>query len=184
MQVARLLNEHAKLRSLGGILVALVSSPEPCDWATLAKRRWELARMVHQHLAYEDRQLFQRLADDPRREFQEAAREGRRGIERLHSLYKTHVERWTETEVTADWPEFQAAVKTMVMRMTLKLDREEQDLFPLIAGEPELAPRWQPGTRNWAGDGMAMQPLITASSNARPTHLSDVGKKPLNGQSR
>lgn len=160
MPCARLLHEHMKLRALGAELVEFVSGPTPCDLALLADKRWELARMIHQHLAYEDRQLFQPLIADPNPEVSAKAQEGKRGIEHLHMRYKEHVEHWTADHVCAHWPQFQAAVRSLVTRMTLKLDREEQMLFPLVGENPVILPRGQPGARNWAGDGVALQPLI------------------------
>lgn len=160
MPCDRLLHEHIKIRSLSADLVDLVSSPTPCDLELLAGKRWELARVVHQHLAYEDRQMFQRLIIDPRPHVRAAALDGKRGIEQLHVLYKTHVDRWTAVELVAHWQEFQTAVKAMVRRTTIRMDSEERELFPLLDGNDKILPRWQPGCRNWAGDGVAMQPLI------------------------
>ncbi|MEO5938348.1 MAG: hemerythrin domain-containing protein [Sphingomonas sp.] len=159
MPCNRLPSEHIKIRLLSGELVDLVSSPTPCDSELLAAKRWELARVVHLHLAYEDRQLFQRLMVDRRAEVRAAALEGKRCIEQLHGLYRAHVERWTAGELVTHWQEFQTAVKALVRRMTLRMDSEERELFPLLNDEDEILPRWQPGARNWAGDGVA-QPLI------------------------
>ena len=163
MQVVRLLHEHSKLRSLGADLVGLVSTAEPCDFSELARRRWGLARMVHLHLAYEERHLFIPLAADPRPEVRAANEKAKRGVEQLHSLYKAHVEKWDAAQVASNWPEFQASVKTMVMRMIVKIDREEADLFPLIETDVQIGSNWQPGMRNWAGDGVALQSLITGT---------------------
>lgn len=184
MPVARLLREHAKLRTLGAELVVLVSGSVPCDLAILGTKRWELARTVHQHLAYEDRQLFQRLVDDPSAQVRIAARTARDSIERLHSLYKSHIEQWTAADVHERWPQFQAAVRTMVMRMTLKLDFEELALFPLIVDRAELPPRWQAGARNWAGDAMAMQPLISAVARKHENVAAPLVTIPSFGHAR
>ena len=58
MDVARLLHEHSKLRSLSAALIEMVSTTEPCAFEELARRRWDLSRMVHMHLAYEERHIF------------------------------------------------------------------------------------------------------------------------------
>ena len=93
----------------------------------------------------------------------------KRGVEQLHSLYKAHVEKWDAALVASKWPEFQAAVRTMVMRMIVKIDREEADLFPLIEADAQPGRNWQPGMRNWAGDGVALQSLITGTLARHPT---------------
>ncbi len=118
--------------------------------------------MVHQHLAYEERQLFCRLDTDPRPSARAAALSARKAIEAMHACYKAHVERWTPAKVKSHWSEFQIAVKALAARMTHALDREESDLFPLMANEEALKPRWRPESRNWAGDGIALEPLIKA----------------------
>lgn len=79
--------------------------------------------------------MFCRLKGDPRPEVRAAGTNARRGVEQLHSLYKAHVERWDEEQVTNRWSEFQGAVRTMVLRMTRKIDHEEVDLFPLVAND-------------------------------------------------
>ncbi|TPG14294.1 hemerythrin domain-containing protein [Sphingomonas oligophenolica] len=170
MRVVRLLSEHSKLRLLGNDLVALVSTAEVCDFDELARRRWDLARTVHLHLAYEDRQLFVPLDSDPRPHVRAAAAAAKRGVEQLHALYTAHVEHWGDHEVTARWGEFQVAVKVMVARMIAKLDREETDLFPLVADDDDIVGCWQPGMRNWAGDGVALKPLIEATGGRQPAH--------------
>ena len=162
MQVTRLLSEHAKLRTLGAELVALVSTSEPCDLEELAQRRWNLARVVHMHLAYEERHLFARLEEDPRVEVRLANAKARRGVEHLHASYKRHVERWTAEEIVKGWAEFQGAVKTLVSRMIARIDQEEDNLFPLIARDHGVERKWRPGMRNWAGEGVALQPKISA----------------------
>lgn len=163
MDVARLLRDHSKLRSLGADLVMLVSTAEPCNLDELALRRWDLARMVHLHLAYEERRLFNRVELDPRPDVRAAGIKAKQGVEQLHSLYKAHVERWGAEEVLNRWPEFQGAVRTMVARMVAKLDLEEVELFPLVANDEESDRGWQAGMRNWAGDGVALQPFIRGS---------------------
>lgn len=160
MDVARLLHEHSKLRSLSAALVALVSTNDPCDLDELARRRWDLARMVHMHLAYEERHLFAPLEADPRSDVRAAAMNAKRGVEQLHALYKDHVAHWKTDEIQKRWPEFQVAVRTMVKRMIVKIDREEADLFPLVANDVDADRGWKPGMRNWAGDGVALQPLF------------------------
>jgi hypothetical protein len=179
MHIARLLSEHAKLRALGADLVALVSSGEPCDLAELARRRWDLARMVHLHLAYEQRHLFARLENDPRNEVHLASAKAKRAVEQLHISYKSHVERWTAEEVVKRWPEFQAAVKTMVARMICKINREESDLFPLVASDAEGDRSWRPGMKNWAGEGVALQQYISGASNS--VEFAAVTRPPVLG---
>ncbi|MEG3178677.1 hemerythrin domain-containing protein [Sphingomonas sp. RB3P16] len=164
MDVARLLHEHSKLRSLSAALVEVVSTTQACDFDELARRRWDLARMVHMHLAYEERQLFAPLAADLRPEVRAAAMKAKRGVEQLHGLYKEHVERWDADEIQKRWPEFQVAVRRMVGRMLMKIEHEEADLFPLVAKDVDVDRCWRPGMRNWAGDGVALQPLLTGGT--------------------
>lgn len=161
MKVDRLLHEHAKLRSLAADLLALVAVPEPCALDELAHRRWELARTIHMHLAYEERQLFAPLATDPRSDVRTAAAMAKRSVELLHAAYKAHVERWSSDEVVSRWPEFQGAVRALIIRMIGCIDREEALLFPSIAEHDEPERRWQLGMRNWAGEGVALQRFIS-----------------------
>lgn len=168
MHIARLLTDHTKLRSLGADLVAIVSSSKPCNLAELARRRWDLARMVHLHLAYEERHVVSRLEADPRADVRAASARAKRSVEQLHGTYKAHVERWTTAELLEHWPEFQAAVRTLVSRMLIRIDHQETHLFPLVTRDGQADPAWQPGMRNWAGDGVALQPFIRAAGLERP----------------
>ncbi len=167
MMLTRLLREHDKLRTIGADLAVLVSSSEPCDLDELVQKRCEMTRMVHQHLAYEERQLFRRLRNDPDPASRRAVDDCATGIEQLHVAYKAHVAMWTVKEIAARWPDFQKAVKMLIIGMRMKLDREERELFPLVAETTEVGPRWLPGTRNWAGDGIEIQSAIRRSSAVR-----------------
>lgn len=168
MNVTRLLDEHSRLRVLGAELAGLVASAELCDLDELACRRWSLARMVHMHLAYEERHLFHRLAADPRADVHAAGARARRGVEQLHRSYKAHVERWTAEDIVRRWPEFQRAVRMMVSRMVDRIDLEEADLFPLVADDGETDRGWRPGMRNWAGEGVGLQPFINRAAAPPP----------------
>lgn len=164
--LTRLLRDHDKLRAIGADLAVLVSSREPCDSEELMQKRCEMTRTVHRHLAYEERQLFRRLRDDPDPLSRRAANDCMAGIEQLHIAYKAHVAMWTAKEIAARWPDFQKAVKMLIIGMRIRLDREERELFPLIAGTEELGSPWLPGTRNWAGDGIAIQSVIKRPGTA------------------
>ncbi len=164
MMLTRLLREHDKLRTIGADLAVLVSTSEPCDLDELVQKRCEMTRMVHQHLAYEERQLFRPLRGDPDPLTRRAVDDCVAGIEQLHMTYKAHVAMWTIKEIAARWPDFQRAVKTLIIGMRMKLDREERELFPLATEIGELESGWLPGTRNWAGDGIAIQSAIRRSS--------------------
>jgi len=177
MHLARLLSDHSKLRSLGADLVAIVSSAEPCDFRELARRRWDLARTVHLHLCFEERELFCRLEADPRPQARAAGVKGKRSVEQLHSLYKGHVERWNANGVTSRWPEFQAAVRVMVRRMIAAIDHEEVELFPFLAGGMATGRGRRPGTRNWASVGVALQPLISATAKAALPRQTGLAKQ-------
>ncbi|MGY4395717.1 hypothetical protein ACVWZA_000878 [Sphingomonas sp. UYAg733] len=180
MMLTRLLREHDKLRSIGADLAVLVSSSEPCDLDELAQKRCEMTRTVHQHLAYEERHLFQHLRDDPDPASRRAVDDCVAGIEQLHIAYKAHVAMWTAKEIAARWPDFQIAVKTLIISMRTKLDREERLLFPLVTKTGELEPLWLPGTRNWAGDGITIQAAIRRSSagcDAAPPFIETASPK-------
>lgn len=160
---SRLQYDNAKLRALGADLAALVSTRSPCDPEQLARKRWELSRMVHQHLIYLERHIFRPLAEHPQPEVRKAVDAFKREIEQLHGAYKLHVETWRAPDVAARWEEFQAAVKAMVVRMKLRLDREERELFALAPDAPDPGATWQPGMRNWAGDALLFQAAIRAA---------------------
>ena len=160
MYIDRLLQEHHKLRDLGAKLADVVGVTQPCDLDELGCRRWDLARMVHQHLAYEEKQLCPRLENDPRPEVRTLAATHKMGIENLHNTYKVHIERWTNEEILSRWLEYQVAVLALVARMNARLDCEERQLFPALPREPAAERCWRPGTRNWAGDAIALQPMI------------------------
>ncbi|QNA85342.1 hemerythrin domain-containing protein [Sphingomonas sp. So64.6b] len=164
MMLTRLLREHDKLRTIGADLAVLVSSGEPCDLDELVQKRCEMTRTVHQHLAYEERQVLRRLRDDPDPLTRRAVDDCVAGIEQLHIAYRAHVTMWTTRDIATRWPDFQKAVKTLIIGMRMKLDREERLLFPLVTGIGEPDSHWRPGTRNWAGDGIAIQAAIRRSS--------------------
>lgn len=178
MLINRLTREHDKLRLLGAELLELMETPTPCDPAELARRRWNLARMVHMHLALEERQLFASLASDLRPEVRVASAKARARVEHLHAHYAKHVEHWTAEAVTARWDLFQVAVRTLVRRMNSALAKEEEELFPLVP-RPRVMSQdsRQLGLRNWAGDGIAMQQRITeCHADRQPLPANDTAQ--------
>ena len=166
MLIARLLNEHSKLRSLGAEMATLVANAEPCDLAELARCRWNVARSLHLHLAYEERHLFSRYETDPRPEVRLASAKARRRVDQLHALYKVHVERWNGKAIAAGWPHYQLAIRSMIARFIAMMDQEEAELFPLVAEDGESYLSWRPGMKNWAGEAVALQPHITGAAAA------------------
>jgi hypothetical protein len=157
--IEKLRNDHLKLRQMSANLLEIVRSEEPADLKALSICRWELARLLLQHLPVEDRHVYRRLESDPRPTVSALAKKFRTELESSYDRFKEHTDRWTGEAIVADWAGYRTMVSALIRAMLDRIDREETMLYPLLTDAP-AAPERQPTDRNWAGDGWSIREKI------------------------
>lgn len=156
----RLLEDHARIRDVCAELLALVSADQPCAAETLADCRWRLASQVLRHLPIEDRHVFQRLERHP--DPAAVARTERFKAERdmIYGAFQRHSDTWTSETVPGRWTEYRSQARRLIGLLLTRIDREERELYPLIAGAPDKEPERRPDDKNWAGDSWQLKARI------------------------
>jgi hypothetical protein len=161
--IDKLCNQHRLLRSFVTEILGLVSLPAPCNQQKLAEARWRVARMLHQHLAAEERFAYRPLERDPRPDAALLAHAFRKELDDSYMRYEQHLDYWTSERIQNDWFMYRTAVRHMAAFLFARMDREEAELFPLLNAEPDIGMR-TPGDRNWAAEGLAVREKIAQAA--------------------
>ncbi|PXW75890.1 hypothetical protein C7451_10651 [Blastomonas natatoria] len=157
----RLLRDHALLRARGETLLGLLDLPEPPDPAVLADARWQLTSQIMQHLSLEDRHLFGKLLADPREEVRALGNRFQAELADLFTHHAEHARTWTPERIAADWQTFRSASRHRVLEMFARLDREEEELYPLAREAKIDVDSYGPHSFNWTRDAFAIKDSIT-----------------------
>jgi hypothetical protein len=147
--IERLLREHREITAIAARLRDALRSTTP-DPEQLTACRWELAKAMMQHLAYEDRHPYLPLEAHPDPDVAAVAQRFKAHVADAQKEYEAHTARWTGAAMAADRRGYCVASIRQLQVLADRIRREERELFPLI---PRLAER--PGavpapTRNWA----------------------------------
>ena len=122
--------QHDGLRELADAYRRELGKDGP-DLGALASIRWKLMREVAVHIAFEDKHLYGALAQCGER-IAELGRSMASELGHLHASLQDHVREWTSARIAEDWPGYRAAVGAFVTVLTTRMDREEQELYPLV----------------------------------------------------
>lgn len=132
--IEMLKSEHVALRLVTDELGRLTSGDAPVDPAALAACRWKLARLVIQHLANEDRQIYGRRYN-PKSPLGSSAKRLKEELGGLQASFQQHITRWTGQAVLADWRGYQADTRKLIDTLHHRIGREERELYPLVEAE-------------------------------------------------
>lgn len=122
--------QHQELREVAAVYRRELGRAAP-DPKALADCRWRLLRLISGHIAYETAHLYPAL----RRCGAHAEDAGKRmasELERLTGQLHAHVREWTGERISGDWAGYRRTSYTLIDMLTARMDREEQDLYPLL----------------------------------------------------
>ena len=157
----KLLQDHAMLREKGEALIALLDLPSMPDRQILAQMRWEVSSLMMQHLALEDRYLYAKLISDPRPHVRSIGERFQQELLDLYAHYSEQGKYWTQDRIAADWDGYRHAAKRRTHVMFERIEREESELYPLIAGAAIDINSHAPHTTNWAREAFAIKDAMT-----------------------
>ena len=154
----RLLREHDAIRAFAAKFEAYLNEDLLTDVDGLAAVRWDMTKVMMQHLAFEDRFVNLPLERDPRPHAAAIAQRFKRDLEAIQTSFEGHMERWSSAKTAADWVGYRRISLPQLRTLTGRMRREEDELFPLIAGCAEIASGSVPGPeRNWARSAWDVQ---------------------------
>jgi hypothetical protein len=155
---ARLLMEHRQIEALADRILAALEPSEPKQDA-VAEARWALAKVIVQHVAYEDRAVCLPLEQHERPDVAAVAKGLKAHLLGTQAEFTAHTARWTTAAMVADWHGYRRATRHQLDVLCARIAREERELFPLIELlESGAAPH--AAERNWARDAWTVRAAL------------------------
>jgi hypothetical protein len=154
--IGRLMEGHARLRAVFDDLETITTSPLLGSREVLAEIRWRVVREMLPHLALDDRHVLGPLSESSNPRHASTAHRFTKDLEGIYALFRRHVARWDGQAYEQDWAAYCRSVHKVIAAFRERMDREEKELYPLIA-DMEVAA--VPG-RNWAGDAWELRDTI------------------------
>ena len=145
-----LIAEHDELRAILDRMPALLENGVERNEASIRQCRWEMSRLLFQHLAREEREVYTPLdqVDDPA--LQRLANVFRSDLKAIHEAFQAHMKKWSTLSIAGQWDRYRSDVVTLNNRLIHRFDREERLLFPRI--KPEHIKSIGAVRYNWARD--------------------------------
>lgn len=129
-EMQRLRAEHAALDTLSRFLMTLVAEPDPPRATELASVRGMFRDTLVRHLKCEDWALYPRLKASGDPELARLAREFILEMGHIADEFAAYDARWSAERVVADWPGFCAETEAVLDAIAMRIEREEDELYP------------------------------------------------------
>ncbi len=130
--VKQLHEEHVKLAVLAGQLSRMIAPGAPPPAQQLYPIRMRLASELIRHLKSEDWILYPTLLASRRRDVALIARAFSASMGGLATEFKAYCDRWGADAITHNWTGYQSDTTKILRALTLRMNREERDLYPLL----------------------------------------------------
>ena len=141
-EIERLRAEHAALVTLSGFLMDMVTAPHPPRATELASVRGMLRDTLTRHLKCEDWALYPKLQARGDPGLSRLAKEFVEEMGHIASDFAAYDARWTQQAVDTDWPGFCAETTGMLHALAMRIEREDEDIYPVAE---QLAEHRDPG---------------------------------------
>ena len=144
-EIERLRAEHAAIETLSRFLTAMVAASHPPRPTELAAVRGMLRDTLVRHLKCEDWALYPRLRSSGDTEALRIATIFVDEMGHIAGDFTAYDARWTPEAVEADWGGFCSETSGILDALGMRIEREEQQLYPLAerlatAGERHASP--------------------------------------------
>jgi hypothetical protein len=130
-EIERLRAEHAALIALARIVTELLQAPGPARLTELASARALLRETLVRHLKCEDWILYPRLRATGDADLMHITREFELEMGDLAAEYVAYDDKWTAGRVAVKWTEFSRETIEIFGALTMRVEREERELYPL-----------------------------------------------------
>ena len=130
-EMERLRAEHAALVTLSRIVIEMTKAPHSPRPTELASTRGLLRDTLVRHLKCEDWVLYPRLKASGDPDLVRITREFELEMGDLAAEFVAYDDKWTAERVEAAWPDFCRETMIMLDVLAMRVEREEQDLYPL-----------------------------------------------------
>lgn len=124
--------EHVKLTVIASQLSEIIARSAPPPARELYPIRMRLASELIRHLKSEDWILYPTLLASRNKSAALIARAFSASMGGLASEFKTYCDRWDADAITHNWTGYQSETTKILRALTLRIAREERDLYPLL----------------------------------------------------
>lgn len=137
--IAELRNEHDMLLALADQLERATSGSQPDALTPLLVLLERFNQLLQIHLLREDTFLYPALiaGDDVEAANVAACFQAELGLLGSHVL--EFDQKWSTTEISRSWLEFRQDIMKLVEELRFRIERENEDLYPLAERFPKLA---------------------------------------------
>jgi hemerythrin-like domain-containing protein len=142
--------EHVELRRILDRMPPLLADPHERNEDAIRQCRWEMSRLLFQHLSREEREIYSPLEAVTEPAMQRLATSFRSDLQNLHESFHAHMQKWATLDVMRNWSSYASDVLTLNDRLKDRFDREERILFPQI--RPKHLAVTGTVQKNWARD--------------------------------
>ena len=139
----QLRREHVELAGMALQLSRMVAQDVPPPPRDLYKLRMNLTCALIRHLKTEDWVRYPRLLRSANERISLTSRVFGAEMGGLAAEFGDNANRWGSDAIEEDWKGYQLETADILRILTLRMDREERDLYPLL--EP-IIPAGQPTT--------------------------------------
>jgi iron-sulfur cluster repair protein YtfE (RIC family) len=130
--IPKLRDEHFRLMATVRRLGLVIEQRKPPPPLHLLALRHELSSTLIAHLQEEDWLLYPQLVDSRDGHIAATARTFREEMGGLADAYVAHCQRWTAVTIIGDWPGYCCECRQILDALTIRITRENRELFPLL----------------------------------------------------
>jgi Hemerythrin HHE cation binding domain len=143
-------NDHIEIIKILDRMPRLLDDNDPTNEDAIRNCRWELSRVLFQHIAREERELYSLLDSVEDKAMRDLAERFRADLEELHGAFKAHMHKWATHSISGDRDRYRADVVAISDRLRDRFHREEAMLFPAV--RPEHLKGTGAVRKNWVRD--------------------------------
>lgn len=130
--VKKLRAEHVSLSAIAQRLSAMIARKVPPPSQELYQLRMELFSGLIRHLNSEEWILYPALIRSGDEHAALTAQAFSASMGGLANEFKTYFGRWDADAITSNWRAYQSETFEILRALTLRITREERDLYPLL----------------------------------------------------
>lgn len=132
-------NEHDLLLGMTDELELVCSAPKPDGLTPLLILLERFNQLLQVHLLREDSILYPNMLNGKDPEAATVAAAFQAELGRLDAHVAQFEKEWTTGEISSRWPAFCEDVSTLLQELRLRIEKENEELYPLAERSPRTA---------------------------------------------
>ena len=132
--IDKLTNQHNQILQLVSEFTSILDQVQTMSYAVKARGFLDnLGSQLDIHLKVEDKILYPILKKSPHQEIQKTAKDFSDEMGRIAVDFTLYLDKWTTSiSIAADSKDFIAETKALIQLLAHRIDREDNELFPML----------------------------------------------------